>query len=228
MPLSEEEKQALKEKYKQQRRAMWDGKSARHGAREAASKEPLDLEAETPARRETRDDEHQVNTTPAKTPASVPPPTETVTNVKVQKSPHADNAHEAFRRMREAASERTSQSQQNSGVEGQRTAVDNADAPRSQPVEPVASEDNPSVPDETLLIEKIREQREETWEGQSSIRSSRRKQRRKLSKGENKFWSESEDSEEPNMLTWKLAVGVVGTIIVLIGIGILLGFWFAS
>ena len=230
MPLSEEEKQALKEKYKQQRRAMWAGKRVSHHSEEVQPEEASDAEAETviPSGRGTGDEEGQIDTSRTGATTSNPPQAKTIANTTPQESPHADRTHETFRRMREAASQRTSQSQQDSIAEQQEMAADNANSLQSEEVEQIVAEDNTPASDEALLIEKIREQREETWEGQSSIRSRRRKQRRKVSKGERKFWSKSEDKDKPNMLTWKLVLGVVGTISVLIGIGILLGTWFAG
>ena len=88
--------------------------------------------------------------------------------------------------------------------------------------------DNVPTPDEVQLIkEKIREQRQETWEGGASTRSRGRKKRDKINLGEPQL-SLSEDEGGLIELTWKLALGVVGAIIVLIGLGIVLGYWFAS
>ena len=53
-------------------------------------------------------------------------------------------------------------------------------------------------------------------------------QRGETSQNEESLWNSSDEKKGSIMLTWKLALGVVGTIIVLVGIGVLLGYWFAS
>ena len=149
MPLSDKEKQALKEKYKDQRRAMWAGEST-------------------------------------------------------------------LRRSNKTPSETQAEDSQFTGEE-------------VEPPPRRSEEDNVPTPDEVQRIkEKIREQREETWEGAASTRLHLRRKQRQTDTDEHQLWDSSENERGPIVLTWKLALGVVGAIIVLIGLGVLLGYWFAS
>ena len=65
----------------------------------------------------------------------------------------------------------------------------------------------------------IREQREKLGAEQSSSRSPAKQQEAEPL---------SDDEKDSGILNWTLVLGVVGTIIVLTGVGILLGYWFAS
>ncbi len=209
MPLSEEEKQALKEKYKEQRQAMWAGERSTLRPSSEDPEEESDNQAEPviSSRREADD---------------VTLPTDTMSS-----DSQADPS------LTEAAQERPS-IQSDSHAEEQAPASNLAQGTgdeenASQAQQAVVSEDPSPTPDEADRIrEKIREQREGMWEGQSSVHSRRTREQGTASEGEREFWEESENKGKPSVLTWKLALGVVGGVIVLIGVGVLLGYWFAS
>ena len=78
------------------------------------------------------------------------------------------------------------------------------------------------------IIQKIRSQREEIWEGSSATRSRQRRRWRGTAGKVGKFWNPPRQEEVERPHRWKLALGVFGTIALLIGVGILLGYWFAS
>ena len=78
------------------------------------------------------------------------------------------------------------------------------------------------------IIQKIRSQREEIWEGSSATRSRQRRRWRGTAGKVGKFWNPPRQEEVERPRRWKLALGVFGTIALLIGVGILLGYWFAS
>jgi hypothetical protein len=214
--MSEKDKQALREKYKAQRQAMWSGE------RSAPDKSP---QAETV-------------------------PDDTGNQDKITPSPTTDNrlsqtetGREAFHPQREEARQRGSRVQPDPEAQEQARASNltqdlntGGSAPQSQQARPAdalhsvtSSDDTPATPDGASLVrEKIQEQTEDISENQFSVRSDRRRQPHKISKSDQEFWQTPEEEGEKKVLTWKLAVGVVGTVIVLIGVGIWLGYLFAS
>lgn len=78
------------------------------------------------------------------------------------------------------------------------------------------------------IIQKIRSQREEIWEGNSATRSRQRRRWRGTASKVGKFWNPPRQEEVERPRRWKLALGVFGAIALLISVGILLGYWFAS
>lgn len=193
MQLSEEEKQALREKYKQQRRAMWAGKRTSVTSDESTPEEVIHPETDIPDRHATDDEKHQTHT------ASSAPTTDSDSDTNVT-------------------------SQKGATVE----LADDADSHELHQVEHIGAEVDTPTSDTTRLVEIIREQQEEMWEKQPPIRSRSGKRRRNPEKAQRKSLRESKEERDPTMLTWKLVLGVIGTIIVLIAIGIGLGIWFAS
>ena len=216
MRMSEKDKQALREKYKAQRQAMWSGE------RSASDKSP------------------QVETVPD----------DTGNQDKITPSPTTDDrlsqtetAREAVHPQREEARQHGSRVQPDPEAQRQARASNltqdlntGGTAPQSQQVRPtdalhsvMSSDDTPATLDGTSLVrEKMQEQTEDISENQFSVRSDRRRQPHKISKSDQEFWQTPEEEGEKKVLTWKLAVGVVGTVIVLIGVGIWLGYLFAS
>ena len=82
--------------------------------------------------------------------------------------------------------------------------------------------------DTQQMIQKIRRQREDIWEGNSATRPRQRQRWRASSGKAGKFWKPSQLEDEKKPRRWKLALGVFGTIIVLVCVGVMLGYWFAS
>ena len=78
------------------------------------------------------------------------------------------------------------------------------------------------------IVQKIRSQREEIWEGNSATRSRQRRRWRGTAGKVGKFWNPPRQEEVERPRRWKLALGVFGAIALLISVGILLGYWFAS
>ena len=78
------------------------------------------------------------------------------------------------------------------------------------------------------MIQKIRSQREEIWEGNSATRSRQRRRWRDTAGKVGKFWNPPRQEEVERPRRWKLALGVFGATAVLVSVGILLGYWFAS
>ena len=201
MPLSDKEKQALKEKYKDQRLAMWAGESTLRRSNKTPSEVPSEAQVE----------DVQFTGEEAEPPLH-----------RSEQPSQAETAARARPRARgDETASRTPPTNEPSSAPSTRTT---AGSPGFQTLE-----DNVPTPDEVQRIkEKIREQREETWEGVASTRSHRRRKQRQTDADEHQLWDSSENERGPIVLTWKLALGVVGAIIVLIGLGLLLGYWFAS
>lgn len=214
MQLSKEEKQALKEKYKQQRRSMWAGKRTSDTSGESAPEEAADPEVETdiPDRHETDNQDYQDHTVIS----TISTESESNTSATAQKGAavEIDDAPRPY----ESASQSTSQ----------QPMTDDAVSRQLNAVEQIATAVDAAASDTTRLVGKIREQREEMWEEKPSIRSRHQKRQRKVEKAKRKSPLESKQGGERAMLTWKLVLGVIGTIIVLIAIGIVLGIWFAN
>lgn len=210
MQLSKEEKQALKEKYKQQRRSMWAGKRTSDTSGESAPEEAADPEVETdiPDRHETDNQDYQDHTVIS----TISTESESNTSATAQKGA-AVEIDDALRPY-ESASQSTSQ----------QPMTDDAVSHQLNAVEQIATAVDTAASDTTRLVGKIREQREE----KPSIRSRHQKRQRKVEKAKRKSPLESKQGGERAMLTWKLVLGVIGTIIVLIAIGIVLGIWFAN
>lgn len=82
--------------------------------------------------------------------------------------------------------------------------------------------------DSQQMIQKIRSQREEIWEGNSASRGRQRRRWRGTTGKVGRFWNPPRQEEVETPHRWKLALGVLGAIAVLVSVGILLGYWFAS
>ncbi len=78
------------------------------------------------------------------------------------------------------------------------------------------------------VVQKIRSQREEIWEGNSATRSRQRRRWRGTAGKVGKFWNPPRQEKVEGPRRWKLALGVFGVIALLISVGLLLGYWFAS
>ena len=211
MQLSEEEKQALKEKYKQQRRAMWAGKRTSDASSELVAEEVTHPNAETdiPTHHVTADRDHPHHSANS----AVPTDSEDIASAATQKGTFGKIADEEFCPLDSTGPPSSLQ-----------LATGDAESRKLNSVEQRATARNTQTSDTTPLMNKIKTEREE----HSSIRPNRQKRRRKDQKAEEKFPSELKGKGEPAMLTWKLVLGVIGTIIVLIAIGIMLGIWFAN
>ena len=204
MELTREEKQALEEKYKEQRRSMWAGKH------------PSDSD------NMSEDESEEVSENSEEADSAF------ADNQDAQPAqPETDNILARIQALDEDQSDATeAQSDETSS----RPTADESE--QIQPTaENVTVEEKTSIIPETnnatsQIVQKIRKQREDTWEGNSATRSRRR--RRKASSKKREFWNPMDQEEGPSPFTWKLVLGVFGVIIVLVGIGILFGYWFAS
>ncbi len=82
--------------------------------------------------------------------------------------------------------------------------------------------------DTQQMIQKIRSQREEIWEGNSASRTRQRRRWRGTTGKVGRFWNPPRQEDVETSHRWKLALGVLGAIAALVSVGILLGYWFAS
>ncbi|MDE0298449.1 MAG: hypothetical protein OXN17_07450 [Candidatus Poribacteria bacterium] len=83
--------------------------------------------------------------------------------------------------------------------------------------------------DTQQMIQKIRQQREDTWQGNNAATRSRQRHRWRATTGRvGKFWNPPQLEDIKKTRRWKLALGVFGAVSVLVGVGILLGYWFAG
>ena len=161
MQLSEKDKQALQEKYKEQRQAMWSGK-------QSTSQESDEETAET--------DQDDV----------------------------ADNAADP-------TDAESSDTPSNSSS----TAADQLIS--TQTLDQETNQDEPSVQRESEvetapIAEDTGEQQEEE---------------ERTTTGDRVFW-EADQEGGPSIVTWKLVLAVLGVAIVLVGVGVYLGFLFAG
>ena len=161
MQLSEKDKQALQEKYKEQRQAMWSGK-------QSTSQESDETIAEV----------------------------------------HENDAAENTTDSTDAESSDT-QSDSSSMEADQPAPTDTSDQEMSEDESGVQRESE----GEAAAIVEDNEELQEEEEGTSA--------------GERVFW-EVDQEGGPSLLTWKLVVAVIGIAIVLVGVGIYLGFLFAG
>ena len=183
MQLSEKDKQALQEKYKAQRQAMWSGK-------QSTSQESEEKTAEVDQGDATSSD---LQPDPSSMAADQPSSTET-----------AD----------EETNQSESSTQPKSGSEGDAPAassaqnIDDGEKASQSPMEVEASAPEAENP----IMENTEEQEEE---GQAT-------------EGERVFWETLEQEGGASILTWKIALAVIGVAIVLVGVGVWLGFLFAG
>ena len=208
MQLSDEEKQALKEKYKQQRREMWAGKRA-SGELEPEEETHPEVETDIQTHHVTNDHDHHAHSVNS----AVPADSEDSATAAAQKGAIVQIAEEEF-----CPPDSTSQ------PSSQQIATGDADSRQLNPAEQKATALNTQTSETMRLMDKIKAQREE----HHSIPQCRQTRVRKDQKTEEKPPPELKQKGKPAMLTWKLVLGVIGTIIVLIAIGIMLGIWFAN
>ena len=249
MPLSEKEKQALKEKYKEQRRAMWAGesKSRRSDKTSPETSSEAQGEVETPPHRgeQTTQPENVTHTLaqdkslrsaegattqavdrPAPPKQNISPvhPTEgqfTVTRAGGHTAVPDETASQTQLASGPNSTSKIKTAVDSSGQQGEQTILEGFDT--LNPADKVPTSDEVK-----RIKETIREHREETWEGAASTRSQRTRRQRQAHPDEPQQLSSSADEGGVIVLSWKLVVGVISAIIVLIGVGVLLGYWFAS
>ena len=194
MEFTEEERITLEEKYREQRRAMWEGKRAPRTVQEERLKK-------TPGDSNTID----------KLPQGATSHTRLDSN-RTRTTPLAENQLTTVpSRVSAGPSEKTRLNTKGVARQNSRNNV---------------SANNYS--DSQQMIQKIRSQREEIWEGNSATRARQRRRWRGTTSKVGKFWNPPRQEELERPRRWKLALGVLGAIAVLVSVGILLGYWFAS
>lgn len=193
MEFTEEERKALEEKYKEQRRAMWTGKRPPSIAQEENSEKALK-------------NPNGVDKPPQRSAShTVPNSNRTRTEPLARKQPTAVSSRASVGKSGQTRSNTTGTAHKNSGA----TVSTNYYSGSQQ------------------VIQKIRSQREEIWEGNSSTRSRERRRWRGTAGKVGKFWNPPRQEEVETPRRWKLALGVFGAIAVLVSLGILLGYLFA-
>jgi hypothetical protein len=262
MPLTEEEKQALREKYRRQRQAMWEGKSQsressqdevqfeqRQTASDNGSERPADTASTPPDAQDSAVAEGDSIGVPSSTQSgpstpsasddkrarqsrtAVEEPPSHIHNVTVELIPPAELPEAPDSSPAVEGSAIPHSENQPHIVEEDSASAEGAGRPQSRSTARVQlSKDGVTTyvkPSESPKTEdngqqfgkQIREQREKLGAEQSSSRSPAKQQEAEPL---------SDDEKDSGILNWKLVLGVVGTIIVLTGVGILLGYWFAS
>lgn len=196
MQLSEKEKQALQEKIKAQRQAMWSGKqSASQDVEEQAAvvDQNVNPSGDPAAPQAGSDESIPSNVQPDSSSAAGNPPASTeTTDEKSQSSvqPEVDSEGKASASdstRNDDDSQKTSQSPD--GTEGA------SPEPEAAPV--AGNTDAPEEDQQATQEERV-------------------------------FWETSEREGAASILTWKIVVAVIGVALVLVGVGIYLGFLFAG
>ena len=198
MQLSEKDKQALQEKYKAQRQAMWSGKQS---TSQDSEKKTADADQPVESSGDMVDNAtDSTNTTPSDsqsdsslTTVDQPAPTETAEEKTNQDGPVVGPE---------------------SGSDGQTPASSSTqntvDAEKT--FQSAAGTEASVSPTETTPI--VGNTGEEEEGGTTG--------------GERVFWEALEREGGPSALTWKLVLAVISVAIVLVGVGVYLGFLFAS
>ena len=196
MQLSEKEKQALQEKIKEQRQAMWSGKqSASQDAEEKAADgdqnvNPSGEPTEPPAR---SDESTPSDVQPDSSSAAGDPPASTETTDEKSQSgvqPEVDSEGKAS----------ASDSTRNDGDSQKTSQSPGGTAAFSPEPEAAPVAGNTDAPEEE----------------------------QQATQGERVFWETLEQEGGASILTWKIVVAVIGVALVLVGVGIYLGFLFAG
>ena len=203
MQLSEKDKQALQEKYKAQRQAMWSGKqSMSQDSAEKTAEESDDQTASVESSGDTADNTTgSTDTTPSDSqsdPSSVAADQPSSTGTADEETSQGESSVQSESGSKEHAP--ASSSVQNVG-DGEKTSQ----SPAGTEASVLLAEANPTA-------ENTGEQKEEEEQAR---------------KGERVFWEAAQEGG-PSVLTWKLVLGVIGVAIVLVGVGIMLGYLFAS
>lgn len=199
MQLSEKEKQALQEKIKAQRQAMWSGKqSASQDAKEQAADVDQNVNPSgDPAEPQAGSDESiPSDLQPDSSSAADDPPASTETTDEKTTSSQSSVQPEVDSEGKASASDSTRNdddsqktSQSPDGTEG------TSPEPEAAPV--AGDTDAPEEDQQATQEERV-------------------------------FWETSEREGGASSLTWKIVVAVIGVALVLVGVGIYLGFLFAG
>ena len=168
--LSEKEKQALQEKYKAQRQAMWSGKQSPSQDSEEGTSEESDNQT---------------------TPVDAAGPIETSDEETSQDQPIVQTESDSNGQTSTADSPQDSNDREDVSQSRAGTEISTPSAETTPTTEDTEAED------------------EETGEG------------------ERVFW-EPGMAGGPSIVTWKLVLAVIGIGMILVGVGVWLGFWFAG
>lgn len=267
MPLTEEEKQALREKYRKQRKAMWEGKPQSRESQDGAESEQRTIASDNngselpagtadvaPDAQESTGAEGNMVGTPSATPSGPPTPYDAqnhqyrteveeppsrIDNVTVEVIAPAESPEPPDSTASEERAIPHTETQSDA-VEVDSASVEGTIEPQSQSTARVQlskdgvttyvkpSESPKTGADGPQTGKQIREQRQKMWEEQPSSRTPEETQQQKAEPEEQQPSPPVNDEKASNILNWKLVLGVVGMIIALTGVGILLGYWFAS
>ena len=193
MEFTKEERKELEEKYKEQRRAMWEGK------RPLTTEQEESLE-EAPENSNSVDELPQGLTSHARLDSN-----------RTRTKPFTEN-------------QRTLASSRASARPSEQTRLNTKGIARKDSGNSVSAN---NYSDSQQMIQKIRSQREEIWEGNAATRVRQRGRWQGTTGKVGKFWNPPRQEEVERTHRWKLALGVLGAIAVLVSVGILLGYWFA-
>ena len=198
MRLSEKDKQALQEKYKAQRQAMWSGKQSTSQDSEektAEADQPVESSGDTAG-----------NTTDSTDTTSSDPQSDS-SLITVDQPPSTEIKDEETN---QDGSSVQSESASEGGAPASSSTQNTIDVEKTSQ-SPTGTEASTPPTEATPIAQNTGEE-----EGGSTTG------------GERVFWEALEQEGGPNILTWKLALAVIGVAIVLVGVGVYLGFLFAS
>lgn len=201
MQLSEKDKQALQEKYKAQRQAMWSGKQSTS----------QDSEEKTPETDQTASVESSGETSEDATDS---------TDARSSNSQTTANQPSSTEAPDQATAQSESNVQPESGAEAGASVSGASDSSTMQNIDHGGKASQSPAVTETSVTPAESNSIAENTEGQE--------EEEQAGGGERVFWEALEQEGGPSTLTWKLVLAVISIAIILIGVGVYLGFLFAS
>ncbi len=196
MQLSEKEKQALQEKIKEQRQAMWSGK-------QSASQDAEDTAA---------DEDQDVN--PSGDPAKPPAGSEVIPLVQPDSSSTPDDPPAPTETTHEETPSNQSsvQPEVNSEGEASHSFTQNGGNWQKASQSPDETEASSPEPEAAPVVGNTDAPEED----------------QQATQGDRVFWETLEQEGGSSILNWKIVIAVIGVAVILVGVGVYLGFLFAG
>lgn len=220
MALTEREKRALKEKYKEHRRSTWGIRTRRKGLPENLEEDPTDRTAEESqpvAILRRSEDRAEPIASPRKPSQSTDADEPSDTVLPSVEEPRPVQEPLPVRLTPPATSE--------AEVVHSKTDVPRRPAPTPGPDRDVPPQQTDT---QQQLREKIKQQRRDTWAGERSAPRLNKPAKRKTDKGEREFWSESPQAEAEASPKKGVSIGAALLITIactgVVALGVLLGY----
>ena len=197
MQLSEKDKQALQEKIKEQRQAMWSGKqSTSEDSEEKAGDTDQDANPS-----------ENTNERPTDAAEAISPDVQSDSSLKAADKPASTEARTVEKSLNP------------SSVESAPDSEDDA----------LGSSPTRNSGDVRQTIHSLTETEASTPEAEETpIAGNTEAQEEEQQATERVFWETLEQEGGSNILTWKIVLAVIGVVLVLVGVGVYLGFLFAG